>query len=380
MLTVVINHPGPIPNPEYDPNDPASQEYITDPHFDRRYSQFSYTFQYMPGDITYLDTPVMPIAAFTGPNQFQVDTEFPDGTPVIWSVTSSGGQSGPFVNNTGQTLTIASAGMYDVPNPLYDALDPTSTEEKTIQRNFGFGTEPGEVTIGGVPMTIQMWTDGSITGTVAPGTETGQLMVTKADGKKTLLGVTVTVGKKQNQKVITVNPDPTKSATPIQDAIDFADPGDLVLVPPGYYRESVILWKPVQLQGWGAYSTVISAVMAPADRVQEWRNKIQTLVMEGEVDLLAGQEVAFDPGAIDRPRSSARKAPDCSCWPRTRRRKTAASVSCGRRAWTGSPSPVRPTAAALSSMATPTTCRSATPACSATRASWAAAFASDIPM
>ena len=39
---------------------------IIDPHFDRRYSQFCYQLQYLPGKTTYLDTPVLPIAAFAG--------------------------------------------------------------------------------------------------------------------------------------------------------------------------------------------------------------------------------------------------------------------------------------------------------------------------
>ena len=53
-----------------------------------QYSPFCYTFQYMPGVTTYLDTPVVPVAAFTGPDQFPLDCEYPDGTPRIYSATN----------------------------------------------------------------------------------------------------------------------------------------------------------------------------------------------------------------------------------------------------------------------------------------------------
>ena len=38
-----------------------------DPFWNPQFSQFCYTFQYMPGTATYLDTPVEPIAAFASP-------------------------------------------------------------------------------------------------------------------------------------------------------------------------------------------------------------------------------------------------------------------------------------------------------------------------
>ncbi len=60
---------------------------MIDPWFDPQYSQFCYTFQYMTGVATYLDTPVLPIAAFAGPGQFPVDCERPTGTPMIRQVT-----------------------------------------------------------------------------------------------------------------------------------------------------------------------------------------------------------------------------------------------------------------------------------------------------
>ena len=268
MLTVCLNSPGPIP----DPDNPG--KYITDPFFNKQYSQFCYTFQYMPGTTTYLDTPVVPVAAFAGKDQFPLDCQFSDGTPLIWSV--SGPQGGPYVDAPGQTITIVSPGDTEVLNPLYDG--PNGTEPKTIVRDYGFGDIPGTVTIGGVPLKNVTWTNGSITGTVAAGTKTGQLEIVRGDnGKKTVVGLTVYVGA-DGKNVIRVAPSTQRGATPIQDAIDIAQPGDIILVAPGNYEELVIMYKPVRLQGWGAISTVINAVKAPAEKLANWRTKIESIV------------------------------------------------------------------------------------------------------
>ncbi len=268
MLTVVIN----------DPTHP------TVPH-NPKYSQFSYTFQYMPGTTTYLDTPVIPIAAFAGPDQFPVDSEFPDGTPVIKQVVD-----GPYVAGTGAQITIESMGNVQVPNPAYgDAGEP-----QYITRDYGFGSA-GAVTIGGAPLTIDSWDSASITATVEPGATTGQLMVTRSDnGKSSVLGVTVTVGPLGTGP--TGLPRQVRSVSAgqsIQAAIDNANPGDLILVGPGTYAELVIMYKPVQLQGWGAGVTFINAVQVPSEKILDWREKIQSLWLSAAFHLLPAQEIDF---------------------------------------------------------------------------------------
>ncbi len=171
MLTVVLNDPGPILDRRA--GSPTFGQMVEDPFFNRKYSQFSYTFQYMPGTTTYLDTPVLPIAAFAGPNQFPVDVEFPTGTPVIYSVTSNAPGGGPYVTGTARRLTITSAGTVEVPNPNHGLPG----EPATISRDYGFGTTPGIVTVAGVPLVGVTWTAGTITGNL-PGTAgTGDLVV-----------------------------------------------------------------------------------------------------------------------------------------------------------------------------------------------------------
>ena len=42
----------------------------------------SWTFNYMPGKTSYLDTPIVPVAAFVGYPNGTLDAEPADGTPV----------------------------------------------------------------------------------------------------------------------------------------------------------------------------------------------------------------------------------------------------------------------------------------------------------
>ncbi len=304
MLTACMNDASPIPNPAYNPNNPVSTEpqFIPDPYYNRQYSQFCYTFQYMPGVTTYLDTPVIPIAAFAGPNQFPLDCEISDGVPMVLSVNriAADGGGGPYVL-PGQSIRIRSAGLVDVPNPEYDG-SPGSA--KTITRNHRFGGQGqnGAVTIEEngivVPLTISSWNPNNIQAqipqTTTPGTY--QLMVTRNNGEKSPMGVTVIVGQ-GNETIRNV---PANYGT-IQAAIDAANPGDIVMVAPGTYDELVVMYKPVQLQGWGALATVINAVKTPAEKLQQWRDKVNALFGDGangivgdQFDLVPGQELGFN--------------------------------------------------------------------------------------
>ena len=75
---------------------------------------------------------------------------------------------------------------------------------------------------------------------------TGELVVTRGDsGSATVAGLTVTVSDDTPIRV------PDDYLT-IQEAIDAAAPGSLILVAEGTYDELVVMWKPVRLQGAGA--------------------------------------------------------------------------------------------------------------------------------
>lgn len=276
MLIVCLNDPA-LPDPA------APGGFRLDPQFNPKYSQFCYTFQYMPGTTTYLDTPVVRVSAFAGPDQTQLDCQLENGTPRIFSVTTSG-PGGPWVAGAGAQIVINSMGTVQVPNPQFD---PPAVTQTTIARDYGFGSVRGRVTVNGTALTINSWNDDTIVATLPSGVGTGQLLVERGDAgrKVSPVGVTLTVGGSAPLRVAT--------GGSIQQAIDNASPGQLILVPPGNYDEAVIMWKPVKLQGWGAGSTVINARKLPTEKLQAWRTKARGLVESGAVDLSPGQELGF---------------------------------------------------------------------------------------
>jgi hypothetical protein len=267
-----------------------------------QYSQFCYTFQYMPGATVYLDTPVVPVAAFTGANQFPLDCEYEDGTPRVYSATN--GSNGPWLPADVGTLTITAMGSVDVPNPAYDGVG--GTEPRLVPRDYNFGCPaPPTVTIGGVPATVGSCTTGTdgrdvLTVTTGAGTATGQLVISRADtGLSTVNAVTVHVGGAPPTVVTAPASFPNGA---IQAAIDGAEftPGQLITVAPGNYQEMVIMWNPVRLQGWGE-GTTIDAVKTPPEALQLWRDTVASLVEGMKITLLPGQEAAFggiEPAAL----------------------------------------------------------------------------------
>jgi hypothetical protein len=294
MLVTCMNDPGPIP----DPNDPTKM--ITDPQYNAAYSNFCYTLPFMPGRTTYLDTPVLPVAAFaSGFNP--VDCAYPGGSaaapgiPAILRVDSSAG-FGPYLPATGGTLTIAALGDQQVPNPSYAGPFATSgpSSLRTLTRHYGFGNAMGTVKIGNVtlPAANVTWSDASITVAVPAGTPTGELAITTANGQASVDTVTVTLEAKAPTRV--------QGATggTIQAAIDAAKPGDLILVDAGTYNELLIMWKPVRLQGVGSSSVIVNAAKYPTSKLESWRPRINDLF---SVDVTTGLSTAtvLHPSQID---------------------------------------------------------------------------------
>ncbi|MFZ5998476.1 MAG: hypothetical protein ACOYW7_13480 [Nitrospirota bacterium] len=261
MLTVVLNHP-------------IRPDGSRDPYYDSNYATAPWTFNFMPATTSYLDTPIVPVGAFVGFPKSGADVEPPDGTPIITVV--NGSQGGPLACADGDVITIASAGYQEVPNPDYDPNVAGSTS--TIIRDYGFGNTQGTVKVGDQPLTITNWTNATITATVNTSVvTTGQLTVIRGDNNKsTPVGLTFHVlGSADCANVVHVQPNSV--GTPLQDAIDNAAEGALIIAAPGTYHENVIMYKNVKLQGSGA-DTNIFANPNPADRLTAWHNKIQSIL------------------------------------------------------------------------------------------------------
>ena len=278
-----------------------------DPLFNPGYSQFCYELPYMPGQTQYLDTPVVPTSAFSA-GYNHPDCAYPNATPAISEV--DGDKTiGPWASAPGVTLTIHSLGDQVVTNYGYSGPQAHMApyNQQTITRHYGFGTTAGTVTIGGVNATIKGWSDTLITVTVpavggtkgvplcavqqqaqyggpgATGVTTaycGQLVVTTASGQQSVDTVTVTIGGKAPTVLpasASQSPLTPSNTGAIQQAIDKALPGDMIIIPPGDYQEMLIMWKPVRLQGVGAASSIIDANAQPAGKMDPWRRQVNCL-------------------------------------------------------------------------------------------------------
>ena len=274
---------------------------VPDMLFQAGYSQFCYELPFMPGQTGYFDTPVVPTSAFSeGYNH--PDCNYPDATPAIKSVISSD-IAGPWVSGSGagHTLTITALGDQLVDSYAYSgpSISTPPFNMQKVTRHYGFGATAGTVALVGSngvshPLTGVSWSDSTITGTVPSGLPVcavqqqrqyggpnppnpelcGELVITAANGKQSIDTVTVTIGNS-----FTTTPHVLGTGQTIQSAIDAANPGDMIIVPPGEYNELLLMWKPVRLQGVGGASSVINANTHPAGelKLNPWRRQVVCL-------------------------------------------------------------------------------------------------------
>jgi hypothetical protein len=253
-------------------------------------------------------------------------------TAATVGFTAGGGGSGAkataTVANSTQVLTIQALGDRVVQNPQFAGPSAISSpyNQKTITRHYGFGTQcqkvngvlsgtftengvssacavESTVTIGGFPATVTSWNDSQIVVKVPAGlagctqascvvrqlhqlpAKKGQLVITAGNGKQSIDGITVTVGGKAPTIVEPSCTPASRCSTafgefypnPLQTAIDKAAPGDLLIVDAGSYRENLLMWKPVRLQGVGAASSTVNADAQPAGKMDAWRLRVDCL-------------------------------------------------------------------------------------------------------
>jgi hypothetical protein len=268
-----------------------------DPFYQAAYSQFCYEWSFMPGQTSYMDTPVIPTSAFA-PAYNHPDCAYPDATPAVAEVDGDG--VGPWIQaaGTAHPITIHALGDQSVNNYGYSGPAATTApwNKKTITRHYGFGASrgTGSVTIGGVTANVVNWSDTTIVvtlpavGTQVPlcpvqqqtqyggiaGARCGELVITAGNGKKSVDTVTVTIGGKAPTRLT--------AGESIQATIDAAKPGDMIIVPPGNYHELIVMWKPIRLQGVGAASSIIDANAHPSGILQDWRKRVVCLFGLGE--------------------------------------------------------------------------------------------------
>lgn len=221
MYVLVINDPGSAATP----NAGFSVDYLTEPA----------VRDVWPGKMTPADTPVDPINALV--------CGVPVGYPHIFVVDDV-----VFTAGAGGPLTITGTRFGTTATPPVVTLDD------------GDGiTDP-------VTLSIVTWTPADpsalpdpiyedvVTVTVPSGLTPGpaQLNVISPSGHSALSGLSIHLtGGAYTPPVVTVSPPVLLTDTPIQDAIDAAAPGSLIVVEPGGYLENVILYKNVKLQGFG---------------------------------------------------------------------------------------------------------------------------------
>jgi hypothetical protein len=208
-------------------------------------------------------------------------------------------------------LVLTAFGDRQVQNPQFAGPSAITApyNQKTVTRHYGFGTQctaigtgcaaVSSVTVGGKPATITAWDDAHITVSVptlpsctvqqrslvanvaSPSPAScGEVVITSGNGKQSIDGITVTVGGNATY-VTTASPTSMKwgeiDKNPLQTAVDNAKPGDLLIIEAGTYRENLIMWKPVRLQGVGAGSVTINGDAQPAGKMDSWRRRVSCL-------------------------------------------------------------------------------------------------------
>lgn len=246
MYQVIGNDPGDPdqPNANYNPN----------------YQTLKMVFDVWPGKTTYADVALFPITAFVGTPGAQFSQPpvcKAEGVPEIESV-----------------------------NRVY--VRPVGSRVVII-RGRNFGTSRGVVTLRGLRIPVQAWNDTFIVTRIPrlfpPGP--AQLLVTTNAGVSSILGITihVMIPVLYNPPIIPATPDTT-----IQAAIDRAAPGSLIVIAPGVYYESPILYKNVKLQGMGAGVTKIDGRFF-AGYAGEWENRLAAITFDGPQEIPRGQVV-----------------------------------------------------------------------------------------
>jgi Polysaccharide lyase family 4, domain II len=270
MYIVVVNDPGDKahPNPNYNPN------YLT----------ASTTYDIWPGLTTQADTPLDPISG-TG-------CELPVNTPELMQVTKPYISTGDSTAN--RTITIQGE-FFGATRGAVVLTDSVVTPAQTVTlNNVATATGPGIVSWNDRQIVVRIPPvgPGAASGTIRPGPK--QMSIRTSAGISTTNGLTFHIRgnfASQNYQPTVVNVGPPTAAHSIQNAIDAAGAGSLLVLQAGIYHENVLMWKPMTIQGLGPGGLIGAHELLQRDP-DDPRFNIQGTVLDGR--FFQDNDVAFD--------------------------------------------------------------------------------------
>lgn len=256
-------------------NDPGSKDH-PNANYNPKYLGQTLEWDVWPGQTSQMDIPIAPVAG------------------------------------SGCTLPTGTPELFQMSKVVVEHADAGTARQILIQGDF-FGTAAGSVTLadstaparalGARTLTvanggIASWSNYQILvnvpadgATFFPGPKQLTVKLPGASGLSTLNGITIHVKgptpplipaatAPPYQPAVVNVADPTSDAHALQNAIDGAAPGSIVVLAPGVYRENVILWKPLKLQGRGT-GGLIGINEAPNVPADDPRKNIQGTVVDG---------------------------------------------------------------------------------------------------
>lgn len=239
-----------------DPGDPDRPNKKHNPH----YQTLKQVVDVCPGRTTYTDVALQPRTAFV---------ETPESRFSPPPVCLSGDM--PQLNSVSRVHITPDGGR------------------RVIIRGRNFGRTRGKVTLNETPVPVLVWKDRFILARIPVNFPPGpaQLTVTTSAGLSCIPGITihVLIPGVYYPPVVTATPETT-----IQEAIDNAPAGALVIIRPGVYYESPILYKNVKLQGMGAGVTKLDGRYFTSYQ-ETWENKLDATAFDGPQELPRGQVV-----------------------------------------------------------------------------------------
>jgi hypothetical protein len=253
MYLVKVDDPGTPqhPNANYDPNLLTATS----------------AWDVWPGQTDQLDTPLDPISGD--------GCETPSGRPELLQVNTPVGTAGSQIQIKADFIS-ATAGSITLADPRDADLGGTGQSRTLTTGNGGIvswvrgnASTPDTITI-----RIPAFTNGF-------GAGQKSLTIRNSGGQSSVNGITLHVtGTGYSPTVVNVGPWTAGNPHILQNAIDGAAAGSLLVLSPGTYNENVVMWKPLKLQGLGP-GGIIGAHEAATTAPEDPRFDVPGTIIDG---------------------------------------------------------------------------------------------------